>query len=184
MTRERQDSGVIDLFAIHKQASVAPPAPDPLASAPPPAFTTDLLSTPKSAPDFGLDIDDENPFAAQASKKKPVYFALAGAAALLVIGVTIAAFSGGEPAKPAAAAKQPAAAAEPAPLPPPPAHAAEATPPAPATATPATPSTGAIASSSKAPAYHGGGARKAAAVKKISGPKLEKVQSTGVPSKS
>jgi hypothetical protein len=176
------DSGVIDLFAIHKQASEAPPAPSPLASAPPPAFTTDLLSAPKSGPDLGLD-DDENPFAHQGNKKKPVYFALAGAGALLVIGIAIAAFSGGsEPAKPAAAAAQkPAVTAEATP-PPPPAHTADPAPPA--TTTPAAPSTGAIASSSKAPPAHGGGARKAAAPKKASGPKLEKIQSGGVPSKS
>jgi hypothetical protein len=181
--RARADSGVIDLFAIHKEASIAPPAPDPLASAPPPAFTTDLLSTPKSAPDFGLDIDDENPFASQGKKKKPVYFALAGAGALLVIGVAIAAFSGGEPAAPATAAKQPAQTAEPAPPAPPPVLTAEAAPPPPATATPATPSTGAVASKSKHPPARSGGARKAAP-KKASGPKLEKVQSTGIPSKS
>jgi hypothetical protein len=175
------DSGVIDLFAIHKQASEAPPAPSPLASAPPPAFTTDLLSAPKSGPDLGLD-DDENPFAEQGNKKKPVYFALAGAGALLVIGIAIAAFSGGsEPAKPAAAAQKPAVTAEATP-PPPPAHTAEPAPPA--TTTPAAPSTGAVATSPKAPAFHGGGARKAAAPKKSSGPKLEKVQSTGVPPKS
>jgi hypothetical protein len=176
------DSGVIDLFAIHKQASEAPPAPSPLASAPPPAFTTDLLSAPKSGPDLGLD-DDENPFAEQGNKKKPVYFALAGAGALLVIGIAIAAFSGGsEPAKPAAAAQKPAVTAEATPPPPPPAHTAEPAPPA--TTTPAAPSTGAVATSPKAPAFHGGGARKAAAPKKSSGPKLEKVQSTGVPPKS
>jgi hypothetical protein len=174
--RARADSGVIDLFAIHKEASVAPPAPDPLASAPPPAFTTDLLSAPKSAPDFGLDIDDDNPFGQPGAKKKPVYYALAGAGALLVIGIVIAAFSGSEPAK-AAAAQKPAVTAEPAPAPPPPpVQTAEPTPAAP---TPAAPSTGAVASSKSPPAR--AGARKAAAPKKASGPKLEKVQSTGVP---
>jgi hypothetical protein len=181
--RARADSGVIDLFAIHKQASEAPPAPSPLASAPPPAFTTDLLSTPKSGPDLGLDIDDENPFGNQGTKKKPVYFALAGAAALLVIGVAIASFSGGsEPAKPAAAAKQPAATAEPAPVPPPPVMTAEA--PKPAAPTPAAPSTGAVETKAKAPATHGAhAAARKASPKKSSGPKLEKVQSTGVPAK-
>jgi hypothetical protein len=97
VTRDRQDSGLIDLFAVHKQASEAPPppAPSPLASAPPPAFTTDLLGPAQSGPDLdALDLD-ENPFADQGKKKKPVYFALAGAGALLVIGVAIAAFSGG-----------------------------------------------------------------------------------------
>lgn len=181
---QREDSGVIDLFAIHKRASEAPPAPSPLASAPPPAFTTDLLSAPKSGPDLGLD-DDENPFANQSAKKKPVYFALAGAGALLVIGVAIAAFSGGsEPAKTAAAAQKDSSrsvAAEPAPAPPPPpVQTAEPSPPA--TATPAAPSTGAVASSTKAPAARGHATRKAAP-KKSSGPKLEKVQSTGVPAK-
>ena len=176
------DSGVIDLFAIHKQASEAPPAPSPLASAPPPAFTTDLLSVPKSGPDLGLDLDDENPFGKTNAKKKPVYFALVGAGALLVIGVAIAAFSGGSEPPKAAAAQKPAVTAEPAPAPPPPpVQTAEATPPPPPTATPATPSTGAVAS--KAPATRGGGARKSAAKKVVSGPKLEKIQSTGVPSK-
>lgn len=176
------DSGVIDLFAIHKQASEAPPAPSPLASAPPPAFTTDLLSVPKSGPDLGID-DDENPFADTRNKKKPVYFALAGAGALLVIGVAIAAFSGGsEPAKTAAAAQKPAVTAEPAPpSPPPPVATAEPSPPA--TATPAAPSTGAVASNTKAPPARNNGAARKAAPKKISGPKLEKVQSTGVPAK-
>jgi hypothetical protein len=177
--RARADSGVIDLFAIHKQASEAPPAPDPLASAPPPAFTTDLLSVPKSGPDLGLDLDDENPFGKSSAKKKPVYLALAGAGALLVIGITIAAFSGGSEPPKAAAAQKPAVTAEPAPAPPPPVQTAEPTPAAP---TPAAPSTGAVASS-KSPPSRGGSARKAAAPKKASGPKLEKVQSTGVPSK-
>lgn len=176
--RARADSGVIDLFAIHRQASEAPPAPSPLASAPPPAFTTDLLSTPKSGPDLGLDLDDENPFANRSSKKKPVYFALIGAAGLLVIGVAIAAFSGGsEPAKPAAAAKQPAATAEPAPPAPPPVMAA-VEPPKPAAPTPATPSTGAVETKPKA---HAHAAVRKAAPKKSSGPKLQKVQSSGVP---
>lgn len=173
------DSGVIDLFAIHKQASEAPPAPSPLASAPPPAFTTDLLSVPKSGPDLGLGLDDENPFGTSGAKKKPVYFALAGAGALLVIGVAIAAFSGGsEPPKAAAAANAPAVTAEPAPAPPPPPVVPTAEPAAP---TPAAPSTGTVASS-KAPHARGGAARKAAP-KKASGPKLEKIQSTGVPAK-
>jgi hypothetical protein len=60
----REDSGVIDLFAIHNRASGVTPeraVPPDLFSSPPPAFTTDLGIVPTSSSDVGDD-DDANPF--------------------------------------------------------------------------------------------------------------------------
>jgi hypothetical protein len=184
---DREDSGLIDLFAIHKRGSEAPPPPDeakvpsPALSGPPPAVSMDLLGPPASTSDLG-DLDDENPFANQASKKKPVYYAIAGAGALLVIAIGIAAFSGGgEPAKPApTTARQPISVTTDTPRP---APVQTAEPFAPATTTPAAPTTAAVAPAAKAPSAKAGAAWKPAP-KKSWGPKLEKVQSTGVPSKS
>jgi hypothetical protein len=68
----REDSGVIDLFAIHNRASGAPAPPSAVPpdvfSAPPPAFATDLGSEAASAPDLGDD-DDANPFRKKSPKK-------------------------------------------------------------------------------------------------------------------
>jgi len=188
---EREDSGVIDLFAIQKRASEAPPAsnllnaiPTPLASMPPPAFTTDLLNAPTSTPDLGdgpLD-DDENPFANKGNGKKRVFYALAAAGAMLVVAIGIAAFSGGGTDDAAKTANASAAKAAVAPAPPPPVTPPVVTAqPAPPSNVPPPPTTGAVAS--KPPPATKAAARwnKAPAKKIASGPKLEKVTSAGVP---
>jgi len=108
---DREDSGVIDLFAIHNRASAAPPSvkgvPPDVFSAPPPAFTTDLglgvgaASTPEleDAGDLG---DDANPF--QTKPRKKLYMMAGAGGAVLFLGILIASLSGGssEPARAAA----------------------------------------------------------------------------------
>jgi hypothetical protein len=182
------NSGVIDLFAIH-QRSLTPPAPDaapasldpfgtpsPLSaapfSAPPPAFTTDL--------DGDADDDDlaANPFARKPRNKIAI---LAGAGGVLVFfGILIASLSGGssEPVK-ASAAAQVAPAPPPAPIP---APVVVAEPPAPV-ASPhvaAPPTTGAALSQRPAPRASRPAASRPRAVT-AGGVKLMKVQSAGVP---
>lgn len=141
----REDSGLIDLFAIHNRAS-ASPAPDQVPadvlSTPPPAFTADISA--------GADLDDElaNPFAPKPRKKLMM---IAGAGAmLLLLGIVVASL-GGASAEPAKAAASAIEAPPPPAAPIPPAAAttapAAAEPPAPpaVTAAPAPPSTGASA---------------------------------------
>ncbi len=110
---EREDSGLIDLFAIHKRASEAPPVPEPK-STPSPAYAFDVFASTPSLPPSESTIDDphpdaladieiDNPFNV-ASRRKPVYIALGGAAVLLVFGILVAAVSGGDDAPSKAAA--------------------------------------------------------------------------------
>lgn len=170
-----RDSGVIDLFAIHKEeeqraASVAPPA---MPSAPPPAVSFDTHYA-------GADADvDALAAAQQASRTKAkVIGGLIGGIA--VIGILIAAIATGDKAEPAkdATASQPPPAAVTA-VPAPTQDPAPAAAPAPApTQDSAYTRADAIAADNKA---HG----KAAAKKirsiapKASGPKLQKIQSGG-----
>jgi hypothetical protein len=159
---EREDSGVIDLFAIHekaKAASLPPPAPVLDApSAPPPAVVTDL-------DDDDLDV----PFAPPKSRKKQIVLGIGMGVVLLGVVLAITSFGGSEEPAKAAASKVEAAPPPPAPMPlPPPAVTADPTPPPPVTAaapkTTAAPKPKAIA-------------RPAAAA---GGMKLQKIQSAGV----
>lgn len=185
----REDSGVIDLFALNErakqQAAAGPVVPDPL-SAPPPAFTTNLH------PDTGLagatDLDDdelENPFAKKPRKKTALIGAGAGAA-LLVLGLVIASVSGGSSTDTtkATAAGRPEPKTEPAPPPPPPAPVVIAPPsPVVAASVPAPPATGAAlskpATRAARPAAPGPASKPRAVT--VGGVKLTKVQSAGVP---
>lgn len=198
----REDSGVIDLFAMQKRASAEPPSsavPKDLFSAPPPAFTTDLYSDPgdpsaRSAPHDIEDLDDaSNPFAKKPRKNVVLFAGAAGA--LLVFGLIIASVSGGstDPTKASAASRLeasptvPTAVAAPPPTVPPVAAAPSASAPASAPAfVPAPPTTGASASGTKAPPRSAprGGAPAAPAKKRVAGgSNLTKVQSTGVPAR-
>ena len=171
-----EDSGVIDLFAIHNRATAVPGqslAPPDVSSAPPPAFTKDVGSTGENG---ALD-DEANPFAKPSRKRLAM---IAGAiGAFVFLAILVASFSGGssEPPKAAAAAKvDPPPAAT---IPPPPVviAAVESAPPA---AAPAPPTTGA-AVFLKPPAR--GGAAKGTPTKShttAGGVKLTKIQSAGV----
>lgn len=176
---DTRDSGVIDLFAIHKEeeqraASVAPPA---LPSAPPPAVSFDTHYA-------GADADIDALAAAQQTsrlKAKVIGGVIGG---LAVIGILIAAIASGdkiEPAKDTAAATQPppAAVAVPAPTQDPTPAAA----PAPAPTQEAAKTDAAYKRSDAIAAYNQaqgkGGRSKAKRAAKPSGPKLQKVQSSG-----
>jgi hypothetical protein len=178
---EREDDGVIDLFAIHQRSSAAPAKdiPPDLFSAPPPAFTTDLYG---EGGDGSVD-DLGNPFAKKPRKK---LFIAAGAAGLLVIGILVASFSGGPAERTATTSAAGRAEAAPAALP------VAAAPPvitpvlpvvaAAPSHVPAPPTTGAPATVAAAPrsARPSGPAKARVAA---GGPKLTKVQSAGVASK-
>lgn len=183
----RDDSGVIDLFAIQAEAqarSAARVTPEPPLSAPPPAFVTDL-----SSPAWG-DPDE----LALTRRRDPKKLAFAGAGAAVVIGllaVLASAFGSSEPDTKAAvrdvksttavaAAPPPVVTSLPAPAKPAANETAVAvkTPPPPTTGTPVRPAAPKVAAkpSGKAAPAHGS-ARKASS----GGPKLMKVQSGGVP---
>lgn len=177
-----EDSGVIDLFAIHEKAAAraaekaaaqqaravddrpALPPSKPF-SAPPPAFTTNV----------SFSDDELDPFSRKTSKK-PLIFAGLGAIAVLVIGIFAASSATNTPPKATTASLAKTSAAPPVPSPPPvavipvmpaPVETAAPTPAPPSTSKP-TPSK----ATAKAPRT----------VKpRASGPKLQKVQSGGVP---
>ncbi len=178
-----EDSGVIDLKAIHEKATAekelaaaeAIRAKDPL-SAPPPAFTMELPEP------------DEEQLAQMAkARRRPVYIAAGGIATVLcILGIAIAA-TGGTPEEPkrTAAVQRDEA--------PPPAATtaiptAEAPPPPaqPATPTPAPPSTGVKAApvAAKVGAKPAMGSRASAGFKVGKGTiptvKMQKVTSSGV----
>lgn len=176
---DREDSGVIDLFAIHERAKAAPSEdaiPRDLFSSPPPAFTTDLYSDPGQLPP---DPDDgDSPFGKKASKR----LILGGAgAALLVVVIMIVAFSGGssDTAKASAGGKSEAAPTAPAVVVPSTVQSAVAT------NTPPPPTTGAPAAQKPVPRAGGRAAPANAKARPpvASGPKLTKIQSGGVASK-
>lgn len=189
----REDSGVIDLFAMHKKAteSAASPSvvPPDIFSAPPPAFATDLGSDGQLA---GRDSDPgENPFAKKS--KKNLFIAGGVASGLLVVGILIASFTGGspEPAKAAASGRsEPTTVSTPSPPPPAPVVIAPVAPAADPAASasstakvPAPPSTG--TSILQKPAAKGGRAaappKSRAPATTAGGVKLTKIQSAGVP---
>jgi hypothetical protein len=182
---DREDSGLIDLMAIHarsKAAMESMPPPAPAQSAPPAPVTMDAGA---SSGALGLDpLDDldglEAPFAK--SRRKPILVGLGVVAALAVIG--IAALSGGDDgaAKTAAAgaAKTEATAApSPSPSPPPPV-AAPAPSPSPNDVASAAPPTTAKSAPARAPQPVVRAAARPAPAPVAAGPKLTKVQSAGV----
>ena len=176
-SEDREDSGVIDLFAICARAS-ATPARD---MSPPDLFSVAPLTT-----DVAGDDDDDllaNPFAKRPRRKIGI---IAGAVALVAVAIVFVSVSGGsaEAAKASAAGRPeptthvvvPAAAPSPAaPQAPVASGVAVALPPPPTTGAPVTekapprPQQPSILTKPKAPA--GGG------------PKMTKVQSGGVPAR-
>ena len=171
----QEDSGVIDLFAIHQRASSAPPTalpPSDLLSSPPPAFTLDLAE------------DDAHPFASKPRKKLMVLASAAGV--LLFAGILVASLSGGTSAKAAAGSPTPdkiESAPQPVVAIPRPAAPAIAAEPAPAATPPAPPATG--ASAETRPPLPTANIRNPAPKSRhqtSSGVRLVKVQSAGVPS--
>jgi hypothetical protein len=175
---QREDSGVIDLHAIHKKAEAEREAErvaadirarDPLSS-PPPAFTMALPEDEEMAEELRPK-----------SRKVPVFIGMGVAALVAIVG--IAALSGrGEPKMQTVAV----AAREPAP-PPPAAAPAPPPPPGPATPTPAPPSTG-VGKSSGPPVTASVGSKRGGSGKRPftvgkghagGGVKMQKVQSSG-----
>lgn len=172
----REDSGVIDLFAICARPSASPAGdlrPPDLFSVAPPAFTTDIV-----------DDDADAALASVFAKKSRTKLALAaGAAVVLVVGLVFVTASGAsaEPAKASAGRQLPPAA--PTPLPDP-AVLAPPAPPAPRTMAsqlPAPPTTGAPVLAKAPPRVQPAAAVKARAAAS-GGPKMTKVQSGGVAS--
>lgn len=181
----KDDSGVIDLLAIHNKAkaeAAASVVPPPV-SAPPPAFTMDLSSTPDLG---GLAEMDELAFADTGKKKKIgiLVGAAAGCVGLIAILASLAGSSEAEATKAAASPRPreaktevapPAAATTSIPVaaaPPPPVETAPVT-------TPAPPSTGSPVKAAPARRAPKAGAR-APTKRPAGGPKLTKVQSSGV----
>lgn len=168
---DTRDSGVIDLFAIHKEEE-AKKAPAALPSAPPPAVSFDTNYA-------GADADIDALAAAQQSSrlKAKIIGGIIGGVA--VLGILIAAIASGdkiEPAKDTAAASQP--------------------PPAAVTAVPAAPTADPTPAPAPAPAATDDAAykradaiaavsgkkpkgAKRAIAPKASGPKMQKIQSGG-----
>lgn len=170
-----RDSGVIDLFAIHKEEEARQSA---VPSAPPPAVALDVRSG---------DDDDLESFAQQARSRARTKVIGGAIGAVAVVGLLVAAFTSSGKEEPKAAAA--VAAPPPSPVatfvaPPPPAP-----DPAPVSSTPAPPSTGKPATekpdytrASAAAAYAAsqGKGKKFQVGKKIAGNvKLTKVQSSG-----
>lgn len=175
---DTRDSGLIDLFAIHKeeeQRSVPSAAP----SAPPPAVSFDTNVA------LGEDADVDGFAFAQASSKKRAKIVGGAIGALAVVGILVAAIASG-----GGATKEPATAAAAAPPPPP---AATETLPAPATnpastqasSEPAPPPTakaddkGAYSRSAAIAAYKGNAKKAPPKAPAAKGPKMQKVQSSG-----
>jgi hypothetical protein len=177
------DSGVIDLHAIHAKAQAAKATPAAPLSAPPPAFVTDL-----SSPSLG---EDDGDLALLLRRRDPRKLAFAGAGAAVLIGLfAVLASALGAPAEGAKAARGgggQAAAAVPSPLPPAAPTTLLATPPPVAASaetvaaapSPPPPSTGAPRAAAP-PKSAAKGARAPSRKVSAGGPKLMKVQSGGV----
>lgn len=174
-----EDSGVIDLFAMHQRATAsAKEVPRDLFSAPPPAFTTDLYSDPGLG-GHSSESDDEtgsNPFAKKSRKK--LGFIAGGVGAFLVLVVVIVTASGGSEApKATAAAAQPPPAAVALPAA---AAVAPVVPPSAVAHMPAPPTTGAPVVAAAAPRARAAAPAAKARPAAGGGPKLTKIQSAGV----
>lgn len=187
----REDSGVIDLFAIHNKASAAATdekVPADIFSSPPPAFTMDITGENAALMRLGADHEDLDPFGRKPRKKKLIMMG-AAAGALLFVGILIAAFSGGSSETPRAAATKVEAAPPPPPVAAPPPAPTTEPPAGSAVNVPAPPTTGAVASSKPPSPSRGLPGRPApapAAKAKLTangGSKLTKVQSAGVAAK-
>jgi hypothetical protein len=173
-----RDSGIIDLFAIHKEEEERISAPSAAPSGPPPAvsFDTNLA--------MGEDADVDALAFAQAKSRKKVKIIGGALGGLAMVGILIAAIAGG-----GGATKEPATAAAAAPPPPPVATetlpAPAATPAPTQTSEPAPPATAKAEESkggytrAQAIAAYKNNAKKATKAAKSSGPKLQKVQSSG-----
>jgi hypothetical protein len=177
---DREDSGVIDLFAIHARTkrleSMAPPPPA-TQSAPPAAVAMDVDGS-SDVPSVGVDGLDI-PFASAKSRRKPIFIGLGVVSVLAVFGIV--ALSGGDDGAQkaaAAAAAQASAAPPPPPAPVPPPAVVEATASPSAVASAAPPATAKPASVVQKPVA---AARPTPRPASAGGPKLMKVQSTGVP---
>ena len=90
---EREDSGVIDLFALNSRAAAAAATtaaiPRDLFSAPPPAFTTDLCAEPSEHELGSTSYGDDNPFAQDPKAKKRKLMLIGGGAAALLALIVI-----------------------------------------------------------------------------------------------
>lgn len=173
-----RDSGLIDLFAIHKEEEARLSA---VPSAPPPAVALDVMGT-------GVSDEEVDGFAASQQRARARAKLIGGiVGGLAVIGIVIAAavVGGKEAPKPTAAAEPPPPAL---PTPPP---AAEPTPtpaPAPTPSTKASTEKPEYTPATAAAAYAASQGKKKAAPAKAAGRsapigggvKLQKVQSSGV----
>jgi hypothetical protein len=176
---DREDSGVIDLFATHARTkaleSTAPPPPEPTPSSAPAAVTMNVggSSELSTLDDDELDV----PFANTKSRQKRIFVGLGIAGVLAIIGIVALSGGGGDDGAPkAAAAAAPVAPPPTAPAPPPPPAPPPVVDPAPSPSTIApSPATAKTRATSK-PIVPRGPARPAS-----TGPKLIKVQSSGVP---
>jgi hypothetical protein len=172
-----RDSGIIDLFAIHKEEEQRA-VPSALPSAPPPAVSFDTNVA------VGEDADVDGFAFAQAKSKKKAKIIGGVIGGLAVIGILVAAIASGggatkEPATAAAAAAPPPpAATETLPAPaatPAPTQASEPAPPPTAKAE----DKGAYTRAQAIAAYKGNAKKAAKAAPKAAGVKLQKVQSSG-----
>lgn len=175
--QDREDSGVIDLFAICQRASATPArdlTPPDLFSVAPPAFSVDVSDDD----DSGLLV---NPFAKK-PRKKLALIALGAALFVGVIAFVSISAGGASPAKASASGRaEPATQVVPAPPP------AAVQPPPPVVAAipvrlPPPPTTGAPAAE-KAPPRPQSSILTKPRAPATNGPKMTKVQSGGVPSK-
>lgn len=172
-----QDSGLIDLFAMHEEAKAEVAAPPPVPSAPPPGVSFDI----------GDDDAEEIFAAAQRQSQKRMKLVGGALAGLGILAVLIGVMAGGETkASQAAAAAPPPSApitAIPTAAPVPPPVVPAPAPPVPAEEkgkpeyTKATAAAAYAAASGQQPAN--AGKRKPARGSKGGGIKLQKVQSSG-----
>lgn len=171
-----RDSGIIDLFAIHKEEEARVPVALP--STPPVSFDTNVA--------VGEDADVDGFAFAQAKSKKKAKIVGGIIGGLAVVGILIAAITAGsgatkEPATAAAAAPPPPAATEaiPAPAVATPAPTQAASEPAPPPTAKANDDKGGYSRSQAIAAYKKNNKAAAKAAPKSSGVKLQKVQSSG-----
>jgi hypothetical protein len=174
----REDSGIIDLMALQARPSVQPQLVDAFRPSDPPSAPSAFTIDTTEASDLG-DLDDFAKDVAARGRRRNIMIAVGGAVAAL--GIALAAFSGGEPQKPrtALATKVESAPPPPATIAPPP---SVSTVLANATPIPPPPTTGAPVSAKPPSARSARGAAKPVgkAGRGGGGPKLQKVQSSGL----
>ena len=176
---KREDSGLIDLMAIQREADEEAqkvrtlPLPTPVPSAPPPAYSMDIGSVgsiPDELANGGLRRYLPK------TRRAQIISAAVGVAALLGVVLLIATSGSDEPPKVAAAVQPAPAPPPPAPMPPPPETATQP-PPAPP------PPTAGVATTPPAKGAKGKGTAHATPKPKAPAVKLMKVPSSGVPTK-